>query len=247
MTQSQKERDKKIIQYTLNSSMFKAIFLLLIIISLYGILNREKDSNLFYDFYLIYKNPWMLCCLEVCLLINTINFVQLFHKRYQILIRNNNRAKNLKDMTHYVIILNSIIIFISFLLTSLGLILKNFGDFTLVSINGVNILCLIIFMILKILCFCVLSSIAMLYIQNITNIKCTLCISILITILFIITPIHITTDSHPFSINFVTYLVSYESTNILRDINQSLLMALILISGCLILYNLAKQSRIDLG
>lgn len=221
-------------------SQTKFIFLLLIIISFFGVTDLAIETGFIKGLEKIYTHFWIIICLLICLFIQTIHFTSLYKKNYPFLIRQKNQKENLKILLKQLLIQNSILILISFFLTSTGLALKYFG---FISFDGFPHA---LFVLIRFSIYLNLLNFFVAIIYWISNIKWTILTEIIIFIFIFICPIKVT-PFNSFYFNFANYLLANPFTNEILEITCSIINVFLMTLVDHILFRLAFLKRNDVG
>lgn len=232
---------------SLNSYKFKAIFLILVILSIYGVFDIAIRTGFFYGLYMIYNNQWVIAILLFCLFVNTLNICELYKKNYSIIIRNKTKKEYLKEISKIIIITNTIVILMSFMITCIFLFFKYAGDFSVGNtINGVNILFYTIYHFIRFIIISSLLSLLIFYCWKFLNSFFSFLISIILSLSLVISPISLEIVTH-FKMFFGYYLLAPRFENITLDIQFSLLTIIIIMIIDLVLFQIINYVKRDIG
>ena len=221
-------------------SQSEFIFLLLIIISFFGVTDLAIETGFIKGLETIYTHFWIIICLLICLFIQTIHFTSLYKKNYPFLIRQKNQKENLKILLRQLLIQNSTIILISFFLTSTGLALKYFGLLSFECWPHT------LFVLVRLAIYLNLLNFVIAIIYWISNIKWTILTEILIFAFLFICPIKVT-PFNSFYFNFANYLLANPFTNEILEITCSILNIFLITLVNYILFKLAFLKKNYVG
>lgn len=229
-----------------NTYRFKAIFLILIIISFYGVVDAAINTGFLYGLFCIYTNQWVVSILMFCIFLNAINYCSLYKNNYSVILRCKNKEQHLKETIINVVISNSLIVLISVILTCIPLLIKYPGDFgSYVTINEANLYFYIPFMILRLIVFINVLSIITVSIYYSCKEIVSLVVSLALSISVLIFSYSVLILDN-FKWFFGSYLVNPMFPNITNDICYTLLQVLILMIISLSLFKITTIIKKDL-
>ncbi len=238
-------REINFVKNNINNYKFKAVFLILIINSFYGIFNVSDNKSFFEGMLNIYSSPWVIAILSLCIFINTINIYDIYKNNYSLINRYKNKIVFKKEMSKVLILANTLILLISIMLNSILFFFKSPGlfDFNL-YISGINIIIYFFYHFIRVSIIINLLSLFIYYSLYIFNSITSLIFSILISISIILYPYNSIIITK-FKLFFGYYISYFNFENITLDINFSIIQYLILIIIDLILFKISNNIKKD--
>lgn len=231
----------------LNSYRYKLLFLVTIIVSIFAVSEASSKYGVFVAFYESFTNCWVIFFLFIIIMINTIDFCNLYKNNHSIMTRNISKKQYIKELM-YSVVLSNLILFLTYILCiSSLLILKCLGNFSITnSIYGINIILVNLYVLFKILLISLLSSYIILLLYFIFNKVVSYIVGIIISVLLVTVQVSYIIRSS-FVLFYGFYLTGGLFTNITLDILYFIIIALMFELIVLLLYKLSCVKKIDMG
>lgn len=242
---------KENIKYYLNNNVLKLIMALSFILNLYGTSYLSANRDYLQGLLTIFANGYYGCCLLGLIMINTINVVSLYEQNYFYIIRFKNRKIYLKELINNVIVSNTIVFLLNFIIMLIGLNLFSNGLYIGEVYNyGINNIIYVIYYLFRaVVIFNIIAVICVLFMKLIGRNATTILIVILCSA-FIFTP-----DETLYPINSLRetrvfigdYLMLYRYSNFPFEIFCSTIMLAVSIAIIYLLFYIVNKRKKRIG
>ncbi len=236
----------KILNYISSTNRFKIIFMMMIILSLYGSFVLGISSNNFIDSILIpLQFPIFNLFMFALLFFNTLNTCTCFDKKFSFyILRLETKSNYIKELSKTTLILNIFYFLLFFIFYFIVLNIFKLGNINIHSYQNylVNNLTYVIFYLLRyiILSLLITTIVTICYINF--KEKIAMIISAIFMVGFMLTPLSATVKSN-FTIIPWNYFINIEYSSFITEISFSTLFILIIELVIILIYRLTLLNK----
>lgn len=242
---------KENVKSYLSNNIFKVIIALSLLLNLYSTSYLSANKDYLQGILTSLSNGYYGCFLLGLIMINTINVVSLYEQNYFYIIRFKNRKMYLKELINNVIVSNTIVFLLNFIILLIDLNLFADGLYIGEIYNyGINNIIYVIYYLLRaVVIFNVIAVICVLFMKLIGRNATTILIIILCSAL-IFTP-----DETLYPINSLRemrvfigdYLMLYRYSNFPFEIFCSTIMFAVSVSVIYLLFYIVNKRKKRIG
>ena len=237
----------KILNYITSKEKFKALFVMITILSLYGSIILGVSEDNFIDSILIpFQFPIFNLFFSSIIFLNTLNTCSCFNKEFSYyIIRLNNKRKYLKEMAITSILMNVFIIFLFFIMYFIVLNVFKLGHIQIQSFQNYNInnLFYSLFYLLRYVTIILIINMIITMIFITTKLKVSFVFMLTFLAGFLINPLS-ATIRESFTFNIWNYFMNIRYASFINELSYSFLFIFLLQLIFYILYNiLSKNNR----